>query len=319
MRRLLPILVLVALAALAALALAQVDRAPAARLATTATTGSFAVTNTQEGRPIFTAANLAPGGSAEGTVTIEDTGPAPATLLLRRGEVVDSPGLGGGILSDQLRLEVVDITAPASPRTVYSGPLAAMSDRPAGELDPGEARTFRFTATFPDAGAPAVENTVQGASTTVAYAWIAEEAIKHGDGGSGVGGGGEGAPPGGPRGSGPTHLELSVPKLRHALRRNRLFVWTACNEACRVSVSGRLRAAAAAGHHRGARIHFTDKHLLPPGRHRLRVLVPRSPRTWLRHQPGPRRLRANLRFAATGIDGTRDAVHKRVRLRTSRH
>lgn len=334
MRRFLPISVLVALAALAAVALAQVDGAPAARLATTAASGSFEVANSADGEPIFTAANIGPGGSAEGMVTIENTGSAPAALLLRRGEVVDSPGLGGGTLSDRLRLDIVDLTAPASPRTVYSGPLATMPDQPAGELAPGEAHTFRFTVSFPDAGTSALQNSVQGASTTVAYAWIAAEPTKRGDGG---GSGGEGGPPGGGPSAGrtgggassggstsqgptgnPTHLALTVPKVLHALRGGRLLAWTDCNEACRVSVSGRLRAAAA-GHHRGTSVHFTVKRLQSPGRHGLRILVPRWLRAWLRHEPPPRRLRATLRFAGTGIDGTHAVVRRQVRLWMSRH
>ncbi|MBS1893146.1 MAG: hypothetical protein JST59_17755 [Actinobacteria bacterium] len=314
MRRLLPIAILLALAALAAVALAQVEGAPAARLATTAAAGSFEVTNSREGEPIFTAANIGPGGSAEGTVTIEDTGSAAATLVLRRGDIVDSPGLGGGILSDRLRLDVVDITAPTSPRPVYSGPLAAMPDQPAGEVEPGEARTFRFTATFPDAGAPALQNSVQGASTTVAYAWVAEEATA-----GPTGAGSPDVPAGVPDvpATIPAHLELTVPKLLRALRGGRLVAWAACNVACRVSVGGRLRAAAA-GHHLATRIHFAGRRVVPPRSQRLRIPVPRRMRAWLRHQKAPRHLRATLRFTAMGIDGARSVVRRQVRLRTGR-
>jgi len=270
------------------------------------------VTNSDDGQPIFAATNIAPGGSADGTVTIEDTGSAAAALVLHRGDIVDSPGLGGGLLSDRLRLTVADITVPGASRTVYSGPLATMADQPAGELEPGEARTFEFTATLPDTGEPSFVNAVQGASTTVAYAWIATEA---GDGGGGsTGKSGPGDVVAGQR----AVLELTVPKVRRALRAGRLVAWTNCDEACRLTVSGRLRAAAA-GHHRGAHIRFTQQRFAAPGPQRLRIPIPRKLRAWLRHQPPPQRLRAKLRFTAVGSDGQRDVVRKQVRLRTGRH
>ena len=344
MRRLVPILVLGALAALAAVALAQVESAPAARLTATAAAGSFEVTNSDDGQPIFAATNIAPGGSADGTVTIEDTGSAPATLVLRRGDIVDSPGLGGGLLSDRLRLSVVDVTRPGAPRSVYSGPLATMPDQPAGRLEPGEARTFKFTATFPEAGEPSFQNAVQGASTTVAYAWIAAEARGGGEeeGGKGSGGGeedGAKGPGGGeaPVGDGGRQdgaadgdqgnggaggvagrravLELTVPTIRRALRAGRVVAWTRCDVACRLTIRGRLRAGAGS-HHRGARIRFTEKHLAAAGPQRLRIPIPRRLRNWLRHQPPPTRLRAQLSFTAVGADGQRDLVRKKVRLRT---
>jgi hypothetical protein len=313
MRRLVPILVLLALAALAAVALAQVGSAPGARPTATAATGSFEVTNSGDGQAIFAATNLAPGGSARGTVTIADTGSAAADLLLRRGDVVDSPGLGGGVLSERLRLTVVDVTVPGAPRTVYSGPLAAMPDQSAGELEPGGARTFEFTATLPDAGEASFQNAVQGASAAVAYDWIAAEA----DGG---GGGSPGGAPTGEGGVASRHetLDLTVANVDRMLRSDRFVVWTRCDETCRLTVRGRLRASAD-GHHRGARVRFTENHLAAPGAQRLRVPIPRRLRTWLLHEPPPERLRAKLRFIAVGTDGGRDVVRKKLRVRVRGH
>jgi hypothetical protein len=360
MRRFLPIAVVIVLVALAAVALAQVGDAPAARATVTAASGSFEVTNSDQGLPIFAATNVAPGDSTSGTVTIEDTGTEAATLALVRGDLVDSPGLGGGLLSERLRLSVVDISAPGAPRTVYDGPLASMPKQAVGRFEPGEARTFEFTASLPDGGSASFQNAVQSASTTVAYSWLAEEAGEEGgeEPGGGEEGGGEtpgGGNPGGGQTPGPSPgdgggsngggnggagggsggnggagnpgeggvagqkagLDLTVPKVRRALRRGRLVVWTHCDRACRVTVRGRLRATAA-GHHRGARIHFTQKRLASPGGQRLRIPLPRSLRRWLRQAPSPVRLRARLRFVALGADGQRDAVRKTVRLR-ARH
>lgn len=95
-------------------------------------------------------------------MTIEDSGSVAAALVLRRGEVVDTPGPRGGLLSERLELSVLDITARAAPRTVYAGLLASMPEQMTGELAPGEARTFEFTATLPDGGEPDFQNAVQG-------------------------------------------------------------------------------------------------------------------------------------------------------------
>jgi hypothetical protein len=310
MRRLAPILVLLALAALTAVALARVGDAPAARATATAASGSFELTNSGDGEPIFSAANIAPGGSAAGTVTIEATGSGAAAIVLRRGDVLDTPGLGGGVLSERLRLSVVDITAPTAPRTVYTGPLASMPEQRTGELEPGEARTFEFTATLPDGGEPAIQNAVQGASTTVAYTWVAEEPT--GSGGGDEGGGYDeegGAPPGGGGGSSgdgggspggvtdtrtspgpdgtdgaagrPAVLNLIVPRVRSVLHGGRLVVWANCDDACRLTVRGRLRATAAA-RHRGAPIRFAQKRPQAAGPRRLRIPVPPGLRRWLR-------------------------------------
>jgi hypothetical protein len=188
MRRFLPIAVVIVLVALAAVALAQVGSAPAARATAVSSSGSFEVTNSDQGLPIFSATNVAPGDSTSGTVKIEDTGTEAAALTLARGDLVDSPGLGGALLSERLDLTVVDISVPGTPRSVYSGPLASMPDQDIGTLQQGEARTFEFTATLPDSGSQGFQNAVQGASTTVAYEWLAEEA---GEGGGEEPGGGE--------------------------------------------------------------------------------------------------------------------------------
>jgi hypothetical protein len=325
MRRLVPILALLALAILAAVALAQVDGEPAARATVTAASGSFEISNSADGQPIFAATDLGPGGSAEGTVTIADTGTAAVALVLRRGELVDSPGLGGGVLSDQLRLRVLDVTVPAAPRTVYAGPLATMPEQHAAEFGTGEARTFEFSATLPEHGEPGFENSLQGASTTIAYTWVAEEAEgRNGEeGGNGSGGGGQGSADtvgGGGQGEGggapgdSAALDLTVSKVGLALRRGRLVAWTRCDRPCRLTVRGRRRATAA-GHHPSAPIRFAQKRVAPAGVRRLPIPIPPKLTRWVRQAPPPKRLRAKLRFVATDSRGETDTVHMTLRLR----
>jgi hypothetical protein len=252
-------------------------------------------------------------------------------LTLRRGELVDEPGIGGGLLSSRLRLTVVDVTQPTAPRIVYVGPLDSMPGRPAGTLAGGEARTYEFTATLPEGGEPSFQNAVQGASTTVAYSWVASEVDEEevGTGGmpteeehrapeSSGGNGGQSEGNGGVRGEGAL-LDLTVPRIKGSVSRGRLTVWTNCTMSCRLRVRGRLRATSATtGTRRVARVRWTLKAAYPPGPHRVRLRIPRSMHTWMRATPGPERLRARLRFTAIGLDGERDAVRKVVLLRRHR-
>ena len=257
-------------------------------------------------------------------MTIEDPGTEPVALTLHRGELVDEPGLGGGLLSSRLQLTVLDVTAPGAPRTVYAGPLDSMPDQAAGRLEGGEARTFEFIATLPDSGSTAVDNQVQDASTTVAYSWIAAETR---GGGEKQGGGEEPAPneeeraggsgtsPGGGVSPAVAKLDLTVPKVKSSLRRGRLVVWTHCDETCRVTVRGRISASNGLGRRRVAKIRFTAKSFHAAGGQRLRLRIPRGLRHWLKVTPGHQRVRAKLRVIAVGTDGQRDVVKKTVKLR----
>jgi hypothetical protein len=343
-RRLLPLLVALGLVAMAAVALAQVGGPPKARAAAISSSGAFETSNSAAGGPIFAATGIAPGGSTSGTVTIKDEGSEEIGLKLHRGELVDTPGSGGGVLSGRLILAVVDVTKAGAPRVLYDGPLDSMPDVDAGNLGAGDSRTYEFTATLPDEGSSTFQNEAQGASTTVAYTWNAGEAEEGGgeeegeEGGSEEGGGGDSgggggtAGGGGNPGPGPSPggsesggkgapvdtLNLTVPKARRMVRGGRFVVWTTCDKACRVSVRGRIRATVA-GTHRGARIRFTTKRVHPAGAQRLRIPIPRKLRRWIRETPGKAHLRAKLRFLAISPEGERDAVRKTLRLRTRRH
>jgi hypothetical protein len=332
MRRWVPIAIFVGLATMAAVALAQVGGPPRAKAAAIATSGSFEVSNSAEGQPIFSADGIAPGESAQGTVAIEDTGSGPITLDLRRGDLEDVPGLGGGLLSGRLQLTVLELAGPATARTIYEGPLDSMPDQAVGKLEGGEARNFEFTATLPENGTASFQNAVQGASTTVAYQWVATEAgepeEEHREppagGGGGAPSGGGGAPaggggaPGGSEGNGGLDLlKLTVPKIQPVLRGGHILTWAICDRTCRIYVRGRIRASGR-GRHRGAKIHFSRTRSYGPGGQRVRIPLPRKLRRFMRENPGRERLRARLRLIAVGVDGQRDAVRKTVKLRARR-
>jgi hypothetical protein len=325
MRRAIPFVVCLAvLVALAAVALGQVGGTPGARAAAISASGSFEISNSSGGLPVFAAKGIAPGGAATGTVEIEDAGSEPAALTLSRGELSDEPGIGGGELSARLQLTVVDVTEPAAPRTVYSGPLDSMPDQHAGDLSADEARTYEFTATLPDSGTPSSQNAVQGASTTVAYSWTASE-VEEGEEEARPGGAENRGTPSPPaEGGGETNkggvaaegaaLDLIVPKIKGRVRAGRLVAIADCDKSCRLSVRGRFRATGG-GRRRRAKVRFRQTPLLAPGPHRVRIPIPAGLRRWLLDTQGRERLRAKLRFLAVGTDGERDVVRKRIRLR----
>ncbi|HSS34190.1 MAG TPA: hypothetical protein VLL27_13000 [Solirubrobacterales bacterium] len=326
MRRWIPLAVYLELAAIAtAVAVAGGGGEPPARAAMVAASGDFSLSNSKEGLPVFGADGIAPGDSAQGTVEIANTGDVDAQLIVEREGLSDTPGLGGGLLSSRLHLRVEDVTESASPVLVYAGPLDSMPAQQAGQLEPGESRSFEFTATLSDAGMATEVDDLQGAATAVAYSWTASEAGEGEEGGEETGvpavpaAGGSG---GQQSGGGETvtrnqPFDLTVPRIRRAIRGGRLVARTDCSETCRLYVRGRVRATGV-GTHRGAKIHVVKSRFYAAGARRLRIPVPRRLRRWLRETPGRERLRAKLRFVAIGTGGERDAVRKTVKLRAGR-
>jgi hypothetical protein len=339
--RLIPLIVCVILVGtLATVALAQVGSPSPARAAAVRTGGAFEISNSDEGRPIFVAGEIGPGGSAKGTVTIEDSGSVPVALTLKREELSDATGIGGGVLSAQLQLTVLDVSKAGSPRTIYSGPLATMPEQQAGEMRPGDSRTYEFVATLPDAAASS-QNALQSASTSVAYAWIAAEGTGEGEeeelpeeppAGEGTpkmpGGGtgttpenrstGTGAEGGGPDGGAIATLDLTVRRIGQTLTGGGLVTFIDCDASCRIFVRGRLRASAQ-GHHRTAKIRFGLDRPYTAGSKKMRIPIPHGMRNWLRRMPPPKRLKAKLTFTAIGTAGGRDVVKRKVRLRVRHH
>lgn len=214
--------------------------------------GSFSFANSREAMPVFTATNIGPGDSAEGTVEITNEGSEAIAVTLAKRDLLDTPGSGGGILSQRL---VLRISGPASASSIYEGPLATMQPLSLGRLGPGTSRRYEFVATLPESGiTSAGENALQSASTSVAYSWTTQAAP-------------EDPSPATPNGSGlplvsspspaATKLPLAVRIVgyRNTLRNGRLIVWARCNQACRVKSSARFLGQ---GH--AARLRPTARH-----------------------------------------------------------
>jgi spore coat-associated protein N len=144
---------------------------------TTFSAGNLAQSNSKEGAAVLTATGMVPGTSTNGTVTIINSGNLAGTFTLSKAGLTDTPGANGGQLSAVLDLSIQDVTSAASPVSVYSGKVGAMGAQSLGKFAAGEARTYRFTVTFPDGGTPASpttgDNAYKGSAMNVDYQWDA--------------------------------------------------------------------------------------------------------------------------------------------------
>jgi hypothetical protein len=154
--------------------------------------------------------------------------------------VQDQPGTNGGLLSNAVNLDVDDVTG-GSVVPVFAGQLGSFQNQGLGSIAPGEARTYRFTASLPDGGAPpsptSGDNAYAGSALTVRYLWTAT-APDPGD--SGTGGGGTGAGVVNPT------VRFSVVS-KQLVKKGLLDVMATCDRACTVSAWAQMPKA------RGAR------------------------------------------------------------------
>ncbi|HEY4778897.1 MAG TPA: hypothetical protein VIH47_04820 [Solirubrobacterales bacterium] len=322
--RALSVLVFLALAGSATAAVLAGGGRSSARASAIAAGGSFGFANSSDGMPIFSATEIAPGDSVSGTVEIADTGTEPGQLTLAQRDVTDAPGPGGGELSKRLTLRVTDVTAPASPVTVYAGPLAPMPAQPAGELEPGATRTYEFVATLP-AGA-STQNDVQGASTSVAYSWTAGEVVAGPSPGPTPNPTPSPEPspsssPPGPAGSAPApaDLRLAITRVRRTIHHGRLLVLAHCDRACAISARGRLRVRSASGRRRVKLSLVARPPRFAAGTQRLSIRVPRHLRHWLRTHPELPPARGRLVLVARDPAGELARAERALRLRHRRH
>ncbi|RYP82624.1 hypothetical protein EKO23_21295 [Nocardioides guangzhouensis] len=108
-------------------------------------------------------ANIKPGDSVAGTVTIENTGTIDSTLTLQ--ETADSSTFQAGALH-------LEVTQGAT--TVYDGDFAAADDAGVmdlGALDIGDSTTLKFTVSMPSNASDAN----QGATASASYQWVSTQ------------------------------------------------------------------------------------------------------------------------------------------------
>jgi spore coat-associated protein N len=143
------------------------------------TAGTVRVTDSLPSTSILTINALKPGGSASGTVDIQNGGNAPATFAVAKANLVDTPA--SPALSSKLLLLLEDLGDPActtscpGPATIYSGTIGSMATLALGGFPTGTTHRYRFTVTFPDGGPSGADNAYGGASTSVDYQWTATQ------------------------------------------------------------------------------------------------------------------------------------------------
>jgi hypothetical protein len=249
----------------------------------TAANGTLSLANSLDGSAVLQVSNLAPGESAAGAVSLTNTGTLAGELDLTQADVADSPGLGGGQLSQALQLSVRDT---GSGGTVYSGPLAALDRRALGRVAPGETRSYAFTVQLPDGGVPPSptggDNAFAGASVNARYVWNLSGDAGGSGGGAGGGGGGDVGP-----GQLGTRMRVKVKvSARKALRKRLVYVTVRCSEPCKLRAYAALRKRGKLKTRRkSARVRVANKRV------RIKLKL-------------PRRVKANLarRLAAKGKD-----------------
>jgi hypothetical protein len=124
------------------------------------TSGSLSHTNDREGTVIVDAADLRPGTSKQGTVTITGTGTLTGAYVLVKGAVVDSPATPA--LSATLDILIQEQGAAAP---LYNGRVSLLpASLTLGSIAPGTTRTYTVRVTYPlDRANPAL----QGATMTL--------------------------------------------------------------------------------------------------------------------------------------------------------
>ena len=144
--------------------------------------GALQLDSTLDGVAVLSASRLRPGDSAEGTLTLRNLAAGVQRLTLETTDVQDTPGAGGGRLS-----QWADLRVERSGDPVYLGKLADLTTLDLGDLAAGSITPFRFVVTLPEDG-PAVDDAYAGGSVEIAWTWRGLTDV-------GPGGGGDDAPP----------------------------------------------------------------------------------------------------------------------------
>jgi hypothetical protein len=203
----------------------------------TQATGDLKLDNSLHGHAIFQLTGLSPGDTASGTVKLSNKGGKPGDLGLKQLNVLNVPGVNGGMLSNAVNLEITDISGGNSV-PLFAGKLGLLNAQSIGAIGPGASRTFRFRASLPDTGIPPSptggDNAFKGSRLSMVYAWTATQSGPiGGSGGGGGGGGGAGGKP-----TPPKVTKFKVDK-KHLQKKGWLDVYLACDRACAWTISAK--------------------------------------------------------------------------------
>jgi len=132
--------------------------------ANTFSSGTLVQSNSKNGVAVVTGSNLKPGDVRSGEVTITNTGSLAGTFKLAESNASNAFGSG------DMTLKIDDVSGK-TPVSVYSGDVGKVPAEGIGlgSYGAGEARTYRFTATF----AQNAPNSDQAKVAKADYEWDA--------------------------------------------------------------------------------------------------------------------------------------------------
>jgi hypothetical protein len=107
--------------------------------------GTLTQTNSMADQVVVNGADLRPGQTATGTLTITGGGDGSGAYTLAKANLIDTPASPG--LSNTMQLLIQDITSGST--TIYTGTVAAFTSSSLGTIAPGVAKTYRVTLTYP--------------------------------------------------------------------------------------------------------------------------------------------------------------------------
>lgn len=251
----------------------------------TAATGDVKLANSRGGAAIVSAAGMNPGDAVTGSVTISNSGDAPAKLALSKSQLVDNPGVGGGRLSDALYLSVDDLSIG---RRVYEGPLASMPRFPLAPIPAGGHHAFRFVVRMSQTRGDAY----QLSSTSVRFDWSATAGEK------------------------PVTPDTRAPRLvlsgkrRQRAKSRGLVVYARCDESCTLSATAR-----AYGVHGVKRVKAKARVGAAAAQRRVAIRITYGRRALARLQHPSRGGLVVVRVTARDAAGNRTVRRRTIRLR----
>jgi hypothetical protein len=270
--------------------------------------GPVVLSSTKNGVALLQGAQIVPGDSITGLITLSNTGDKPGTLALMMSGVRDNPGVYGGRLSSVLRVRLEDLTSgrpPIETTLTRNAPISL------GDLPGRQARTYRVIASFPDTGTPGGpalgDNLLQGSSVEVGLAWhltAKETAVPKPPVTPAPGGG---APPAitptpAPTPGRPALVQLRVPAQR-VIKPRELSVFAECEVKCKVRFSAKIDDAPKAKLGKKAK----KRHTL------MAKKVVKSERRWVTIKRVGREKRVSLKLTKRALKRLKRQLHRKGR------
>lgn len=108
--------------------------------------GTLSHVNSRADQVVLNAADIRPGVSRQGTLSITGQGDFPAQYTISRASLTDTPA--SPALSDALTLTIADVTG--APQTLWTGTMGSFTSVVVPTvIAPGDTRQFRFTIAWP--------------------------------------------------------------------------------------------------------------------------------------------------------------------------